>query len=340
MFLFVFHALAVDPPLKKPAGSGLCDRIPCTGITADPTAGIVPADVVEAIGQGVRTDLAWTPLDVTVGDGVFAGYLVAEMDGAGNLDTSGGTWFYGSALLDADTTEDVVAGEVVYVPGESFTAELAVMFDQGTSSWRPSATLAVEATYAAGGSASAPVYGWTLTSMDLLDSAGASVYRTAGVPVDVDLAVQGIAYRLAQDTARAAAVRVEEALSLFADGVLFAATSVGSVGRSSSTVASTRAETDGADVSTESESVSANARDFRSNLATLAVADGVAAQATASAQGGGRRSEVTTTTLDSAGGLSTRVSAGAGASLTYTAFPTAGVTASPFVSMERTLGDQ
>ena len=83
MFLFVFHALAVDPPLKKPAGSGLCDRIPCTGITADPTAGIVPADVVEAIGQGVRTDLAWTPLDVTVGDGVFAGYLVAEMDGAG-----------------------------------------------------------------------------------------------------------------------------------------------------------------------------------------------------------------------------------------------------------------
>ncbi len=340
MFLFVFHALAVTPPLQKPQGSGYCDRFPCTGITADPTAGIVPADILTAVGQGTRTDLVWTPLSIDIGDGVFEGYLIAEGDRSGNLDTTGGTWFYGTALLDSDSTEDVVAGEVVYVPGESLVADLAVMFDQGTSAWRPTATLAVEATYAAGGSAAAPVYGWTLSTLSLLDSSGATVYSSSGAPVDIALSVGDIAYRLTQTTSNSAAVTVEEALSSIFDGVIFGASSVGFVGRVSSTASSQSVESDGSDVVSGTESATASIREFRSNVSTLAVTGGLAVQSTESAKGGGRASQVTTTTLDSGRGLTTVVGVGPATSLAYTAFPTAGVTASPFTVMARSVGDQ
>lgn len=340
MFLLITHALALDPPLKGISSGGTCTKIPCNGITADPTAGIVPSDVVEAIGQGTRTDLAWTPLDITLGDGVFSGYLIAETTRSGDLDTTGGTWFWGAALLDADSTEDIVAGEVVYTPGAALTADLNVMFDQGTSRWAPTAVLRVDATYGAGGSAAAPVYGWTLGALELASVTGATMYSTSTQPVDIDLTVGNLAYRMSQNTRNSASVSVEEVLSIFADGALFSASAVGNVTRSSSTVSSHTTYTDGTDVDTTEESVAASARDFRGSSASFSLAGGVATQQTVSSKGGAHQSQLSYTSLDSSSGLSVRTASGGATTLTVTAFPTAGVSGSPFTSMMRTIADQ
>lgn len=296
-------ALALDPPLKTVTSGKNCLKIPCDGIQADPTAGIMPSDVLEALGLSARTDLTWTPVSVLIGDSAIDGWLVAPDDGAGDLDVSTELYFYAEHALDADGSVDVLAGPVEYVAGESFSARLDVTFDG--AAWSPTHQLVLEANYVTRGAAAAGVGSWQLDQLHLEDlSTGGVTGADPAAPTSVAVSSYGFEYASVLTLSGSTSLYVEEALALVTSTQSWMGSLEGWVGARTSSLTSTATYTDGVDVDSESASVTATPRDTSySAVATLVNASGAGSTHTTGYALGSRRMD-TQSTSASAGAIS------------------------------------
>lgn len=282
-------ALAVDPPLKSVASGKNCLKIPCNGIQADPTAGIMPSDVLEALGLSTRVDLTWTPVSVSVGTTEIDGWLVAPDDGAGDLDVSRELYFYAEHLLDSDATLDVLAGAVSYVPGETMALRLDVTFDG--AAWSPTHQLVFEASYVTRGAAAAGVGAWQLDQLHLEELAtGAITGADPVTPTSVGVSSYAFEYWSSLTPSGTNTLFVDEALALVTATQGWIGSVEGWVGARTSSLTTTASYTDAAEVDTEQSSVTANPREtsYRA-VSSVLDADGARSElVTGYAQASGR----------------------------------------------------
>lgn len=346
MYLLLIGIAFADPPGLKghgPITIAPCGGRPCTEIVSDGSPGIVPTYTLVAIGQEGREDLNWAPVTLTFAGAEFTGYLISPMDRSGDLDTASGMWFYGETFLDSDSTLDVVAGPVDFVPGESFTTTLGVMMDARDTTWVPTHELTVSATLGTGGSEAATVYAWTLDEVLLSDSAtGGTVYHDATrAPVDIDLSITGIHYQMTQDTnASNAVVVVSEAIAWTYSTFVYSGHSLGTVGAFTSYRADSISAADGSDTSTLSSSARSTQREFASATTEAAAAAGVVTQAITSTVGTARRATTTKTEVNTTDGVSSSTRSGKGTSTSHTRLAAAGVSTSDvFTEMAGKIGD-